>query len=190
MLTIKHEVVYLDERHLAVANEFADQRCKDTDLYRKRGGFKRIDIITGALGEMGVYKFLKLKGVKLSKPDFTIHDVKSKSYSADMQTDKLDNLHIKSQNMESAKLYGISYLMQKTDPVINKPGSKDYIVLTLVDIDKLKVTIYGIIKIKQIIKRKLLGEPKIEWLRKTKCAVYLEDLKVLPAKQRWRLLKN
>ena len=119
MLKLKNEKVYLDSRHLTVANEFADKRCQNVGLYQMRGGFKRSDIIVGALGEMAVYKYLKLKGVKLDKPDFSIYENGCKTYVADMLTKGGAALHVKSQSLESAKLYGLSYLMQKKRSSVN-----------------------------------------------------------------------
>jgi len=185
-VNIKKEVVQLAKQHLLIARQFADLRTGDTALYSKRGGFKYDDLVCGALGELGAFKFLKDKGFKVGKPDFTLHTVKNKSYNADL-FDKQGNLfHVKAQTVKSAALYGRSYLFQKNDPIIRNPGDADYVVPCLVDMDNLSVEIYGIIKASDVING-YLGEPRLPQLRNTKVAVYLDTLLDMPVAIRWRL---
>ncbi len=191
-MKIKKEYIYLDKRHLVVAQEFLQARVTDCSEYKRRGGFKEIDILCGALGEMGVYKFLKSKGVKLSKPDFTIYDAGQKSYAADLTTKEGLQLHVKSQTTDSARLYGHSYLLQKNDPIVRNEKRKflkdHFLVPTMVDVESLCVTIYGTVPMNLIHKKSLFGECKVPFLNKTKRAIYLEDLKRLTSKSRWKLL--
>lgn len=185
-MKIKKEVIQLEQRHVDLATQFAEDRTNGgVELYRRRGGFKTIDIVTGALGEMAVYKFLKKAGYKTNKPDFTIHEVGKKSYSADLVSDCGLHFHVKSQNLESAKRYEPSYLLQRTDSLIKSPQKDHLLVPTIVDLDNSIVEIYGTIPVTKIVENDLLGECKIEWLRKTKVAIYLEDLKTLSSKIRW-----
>ena len=158
---LKEEIIYLDKRHLKIAEQFANERCGEPNtLYKIRGGFKRTDIITGALGEMGVYKFAKYNcGLAVSKPDFTIHDVKSKSYAADLSTGCGKFYHVKAQNLASQQAYGASWLMQRKDRILNDPEPFHYIVPTLVDIENLSVTVYGAMPVDKIVEYGLIGLP-------------------------------
>lgn len=188
-MNIKKEIVKLDKKHLDLAKSFAEDRANGgVEMYRRRGAFKKLDIVTGALGEMAVYKLLKSKGLNTNKPDFTIHDTHRKSYAADIVSKDGLKFHVKSQNLESAQRYEPSYLLQRTDPLIKKPDSNDYLVPAIVDVDNLEVEIYGTIPMEEIVKNKLLGECKVEWLRRTKVAIYLKDLKSINSKKRWKCL--
>jgi hypothetical protein len=188
-MNIKKEIIRLEDKHLDLANEFAEARTGGgVDLYKKRGGFKKVDIVTGALGEMAVFKLLKSVGYDTNKPDFTIHDTSKKSYSADLVSSEGLKFHVKSQNLESATRYEPSYLLQRTDPIIKNPDKNDFLVPVIVNLDTLEVEIYGTIPMEEIVKQELLGECKVEWLRKTKVAIYLKDLKSINSKKRWKCL--
>ncbi len=89
---------------------------------------------------------------------------------------------------ESEAKYGQSWVMQRTDPVINKPRDIDYLVPCVTNLETLEVTIYGVMKFTDIVNSDLVGEMAIAWLQKTKRALYLEDLKTLSAKKRWNLV--
>lgn len=156
------------------ANKFADERTS-TDLYKKRGGFKRDDIVNGALAEIGAYKLLIEHGYDVAKPDFTIHSKGKKSYDADL-TDGSSHFHIKGQSLSSVERYGKSWLMQRKDPILSNPKQKHYLVPSVVDTERMIVYIYGIIPIKSIVEKELLSECKLEWFRKYKVALYLDQM--------------
>ena len=171
---IDKQVIKLSKRDLTRAQKFASKRADSTDLYKRRGGFKIQDIVIGALGEIGAYEYLRRQGYAPSRPDFNIYEVKSKSFNADMMCASGAKFHVKSQGLRSAKLYGNSYLMQRSDKCVKCPDEFDLMIPTMVDLDKLEVTVYGIIPFDSI----TFGECKLEWLRKTKVAIYLADLGV------------
>lgn len=167
---------------------FADLRSVDSDLYKKRGNFKREDIVTGALAEIAVYKLLRSYNIKVGEPDFAIYEKGLKSFDCDL-TDGKRKFHVKGQTTKSASLYGESWLMQKTDPVLNKNESGHYLIPTNVDLETNEVTIFGIYNIKTIRDSDCIGEPKIEWLRRNKVAIYNDHLEGLMTESaKWSLL--
>lgn len=169
-------------------NQFADLRMKDVKLYKERGGFKRDDVLSGALAEVGTYRAALSRLEGLSKPDFNIYEAKDKTYKSDLYTDRY-NLHVKSQTKESAERYGTSWLMQRTDPILKDPKSLHYLVLTVVDLDTNVVEMMGCIPIKTIVSYDLLGECSLKWFRKYKIAIYWKDIrKELKINQRWSIL--
>ena len=116
------------------AEKFADERsATDTSLYKRRGAFKRDDILIGALGEIAAYNLLKEKGYRVDKPDFSIHDHIKKSYNADLKDDKRF-FHVKAQSTVSAKRYGNSWLFQKSDHLTQKGINNHYLVPCEVDL--------------------------------------------------------
>lgn len=187
MNRLKSKEIQLTKRDLKKAEDFAKAReSHDVSKYHSRGAFKTVDLVTGALGELAVYKLLK-DTIKVSKPDFSLYEVRNKSFAADLQGENGELFHCKGQTMESVNRYGASWLMQKRDKVINNPSELDYMIPCVVDLDTLKVNIYGIIKYQDILDNDLLGECKVEWLRRTKKAIYLDDLKKLNCKKRWNI---
>lgn len=183
------ETIFTTKADQKKARAFAKERTKDNALYQKRGGFKEEDIISGALAECAVYKLLKSNGVDVAKPDFTIHSKGKKSYDADL-SDGLHHFHVKGQTLESKKRYGASWIMQRTDPIINKPERLHYLVPCTVDIETGRVEIYGIMSILSLVQNKCIGECKLEWFRKYKVALYLDHIEgILSKAARWGTIK-
>jgi len=184
------ETIFATKNDQKLARAFAKQRSKDNALYEKRGGFKVEDIISGALAELAVYKLLKSNGIKVAKPDFTIHSKGQKSYDADL-SDGLHHFHVKGQTLESKKRYGASWIMQRKDPIINKPERMHYLVPCTVCIDTGRVEIYGVMSILSLVQNACIQECKLEWFRKYKVALYLDHIEnVLSKTARWGNLKS
>jgi len=166
---------------------FVHKRKQDNELYKKRGGFKDIDLWTGALGEVGAYYYLKDKGLDVNYPDFEIYDQKSKSYDADIRSNS-KFFHIKAQNLESQKRYGDSYLLQRYDKIVRKKIKNHYLIFCRVDVDKREVTILGTPSVSSIHNNDLWDECKYYLFRATKVALYLKDIKEkLKGSQLWRI---
>jgi len=183
------ETIFLSKMAIDKAKKFAEARVNDNvDLYKKRGGFKKIDLVAGALAELAVYKLLKLNGIPVGKPDFTIHNVGKKSFNADL-TDGYYNFHVKGQTLESKALYGASWIMQRTDPIINSPELLHYMVPCTVCTETGRVEIYGIMSMTTLVQNGCIGECKNEWFKKTKVALYLDHIEgVLTRNARWGFL--
>lgn len=158
--------------------DFANKRIEGSAaLYKYRGESKtskmKEDCIYGCLGEWGVYKFLRSKGIEVSKPDMKIYTTRRKSYDADLKTSK-SKVHVKSQGEESANKYGHSWLLQRSDKVVKEPKNNDYFAFTKVC--GKEVEILGFVKASDLADFDLYGECKVPFFRKTKVALYLDDI--------------
>jgi hypothetical protein len=157
-----------------IAEFFADEREGNTSLYKRRGGFKREDIVAGAMGEIAAYLWLQQKGYEVGNPDFTIH--KKKSYGADL-SDGEYFFHVKTQTTQSVEKYGESWILQKTDKLVSVPTAKHYLLLCVVHIDTGEVEIKSCVSGTILASKKAWGKPRLEWFQKTKVALYLADIK-------------
>lgn len=150
------------------------------DLYTYRGEQRQDkmieDCIIGTVGEWGAYKFLKSKGIKVSKPDMKIYENRRKSFAADLISEDAI-YHVKSQGKASSAKYGHSWLMQRHDKVVNKPADNEYFIFT--EVDGRDVNILAVLKCKDLSDNGLYSECKVPFYRKTKVAIYLDDLKNL-----------
>jgi hypothetical protein len=172
------------------AEKFTDLRCgEDQSLYKNRGGFKREDILVGALGEIAVSKYLQALGFAVNDPDFAIYEKGKKSFDCDL-TDGNRLFHVKCQSRWSAKKYGKSWLLQRRDPLVNKPTSKDYVIPCVVDLDTNSVNIWGVISFKAIVKNGKVGECAVHQLRNSKVALYLNELTELSSSIRWGVINR
>jgi hypothetical protein len=185
------ETIFLTKADMKRARKFAKARVDDnTELYSKRGGFKEEDIVSGAMAEIGVYKLLKDHEIEVGKPDFTIHEVRKKSFDPDL-TDGIHHFHVKGQTLESKQKYGASWIMQRTDPIITRPKLMHYLVPCTVHIETGRVEVYGIMSIKSLVQNGCIGECKVEWFRKTKVALYLDHIEgILSDKARWGIFRK
>lgn len=185
---MNYKTVKITNKDLEIAYEFADARSKDIKLYQKRGSFKLSDITTGALAELAVYKVLKKAGFNVCKPDFEIYDKSKKSFKADM-TDGKRHFHVKGQQRHSAEIYGCSWLMQRTDPIINRPEKGHYMIPCVVDEENMEVFIYGCIPLISLVNENCVGECTVPSFRRTKVALYLHDIATnLTTSRRWGIL--
>jgi len=191
MTTSQVQTIYLSKVDQKKAKQFAALRVAENQaLYEKRGGFKKEDIISGAMAELAVYKVLKAHGSNVGKPDLTIHTTRQKSYDADL-TDGKFHFHVKGQTLESKSKYGASWIMQRKDPIINDTKLCHYLVPCTVCVDTGRVEIYGIMSIRSLVAQGCIGECKLEWFRKTKVALYLDHIEgILSKHARWGFLKK
>ena len=78
------------------------------------------------MGECAAHEFLKQEGfIPSREPDFEIYKSKKKSWLSDMECNGVP-VHIKSQEMWSAKKYGYSWMFQLSS---SRPDGEDYDVL-------------------------------------------------------------
>jgi hypothetical protein len=169
---------------------FAHAREESSSLYKKRGGFKSEDIVSGAMGEIAVYKLLKKNGHTLRKPDFEIYDRRNKSFDSDLRSGN-KHFHVKSQTTKSAEQYGKSWLCQRNDPLFKNEGYNHYLVTTVVDLDKNTVEVLGFFPMFSVLKKNLIGECKVPWFQKTKVALYHDQLSEgITEYQRWRVINE
>ena len=168
--------VHLTKELRILAELFADKREKDSSFYKKRGGFKRRDIVAGAMGEIGACILLRRMGYPVINPDFGIHGRGKKSYSADI-TDGEFCFHVKSQSFKSREKYGESWILQRSDKLVSGPSCNDWLILNTVDLTNNVVHVEAIVKAKTLVERELVSECRINWFRATKVALYLDEIK-------------
>lgn len=148
---------------------------KSEALYRSRGELRtskiRSDIVTGALAEFAVFKYLTDKGQPCSPPDLSILEVRNKSFAADLMSGDV-HVHVKSQTIESANKHGTSFLFQKTDKILSTPSETALMAFCIVHPEN--VEIKAIVKVLDIVEANLLDKPKVFIYQQSKNAIYLD----------------
>jgi hypothetical protein len=162
---------------------FANKRMEGSkSLYAYRGESNmskmKEDIVIGTFGEFGVYDYMVSKNYDCSDPDLKIYEKRKKSFDADLVSGEI-NIHIKSQGVSSAKRYGNSWLLQRSDSLVKNPSDKDLICFTSVNLDTREVIILGFIWAKDIVDNDRFAECKVWKYRTTKVALYFKDLEDL-----------
>lgn len=183
-------IIKLTKKDMEKAEAFTRMRCgQNADLYKRRGGFKPQDILIGALAELGVHRLLKQHGIRASEPDFAVYGTRGKSFNSDLHT-KTKDFHIKGQSLESAKKYGASWLMQRTDPLFRLEESGHFLVPCNVDLERKEVVCHGIFAFSTLLAFEdvVFSECAIPSFRRTKRALYLENLDIISDKARWSIL--
>ena len=169
---------------------FADARCAENqDLYKRRGGFKRDDIVIGAMAEIAVYKTLRDAGIKVKRPDFKIYGKGEKSFESDLSDGKR-HYHVKGQSVASAMRYGHSWLMQRSDPLVKAPKLNHYLVPTAVSLQDNMVMILGFPSFTALHYAHAFSDCSVPMFNRTKTAIYLESLHFLSNKALWCGLKH
>jgi len=138
------------------------------------------DIYVGKVGEQLVHDYLKKYDPTITEPDYKVYKPREKTWAPDMHTDTY-NVHVKTQSIESSNKYGISWILQYDDAgkhrdkhLVN-PQDNDLQVFTLVDVIKKHFHICAVIPIKFMVEH-LLDLPKLDYLQKTKRAVYYKRI--------------
>jgi hypothetical protein len=170
--------VYINSKHSAKIMRFAEQVSMTTnysDCNQTNYNLKVYQHYIGKLGELAVFLYLRQEGYNITEPDFKIYQSKDKSWDSDL---KINDLHIsiKTQDIESAKRFGLSWTFQHI-----KNGRKDFtikenpiVIPTLYDnfyYNKIRIIIFPSIEMKNI----KFGEPKKESLKGKKLVMYAED---------------
>lgn len=142
----------------------------------------RIQVADGKMGELLAQRYLRACGHNCTDPDFQIYDAAHKSFDADFHVNGFP-VHCKSQNADSAKRYGLSWMFQKGgqgwghyDPALETPTDKA--VFVQVDHKKRVGTIYGPFTMGDLIPK--FRDPKLARLRGIKTCIYAEDLEDVP----------
>jgi len=184
MKPVENVIIHLDDEEIDECKHFAAARLSGSKaLYQRRNGgsTEKImsDIVAGAMGEIAIYKYFKSLGYNISQPDFNVYSKRSKSFDADMTIGHIE-IHCKTQCWDSRKRYGNSWILQNSetqgqDKLFRNRDDGDYIAMAGINADD-TVTILGVMPLKLIFDNDLIGECKVEWLRRHKSALYLKDL--------------
>jgi len=158
-------------------HEFAEaQYVTSRATYARRGQANRDTIIRqieqGKIAELMVYHHLRKK-FNVDEPDFNIYKGKKKSFAADL-TDGFLRFHIKGQDDESARRYGISWVFTPSDPLVTKPMAQDIMVLVLLKNDTVKIE--GFLSALTAKEQNLYEDPKLERLRGHKVVLYMKRI--------------
>lgn len=130
---------------LSNATEYQNRQCllfasysvaTSINEYKKRNQLDvkkiELDIYNGKLAEFMVYNYLVSKGRILASPDLNIYQKYQKSYDSDLCVNGV-KIHVKSH--VSNKLYPVSWLFQKNDPLIIT-HNEDYLALVVFKFNK------------------------------------------------------
>lgn len=169
-------IIKYGKRLLNKCEKFATKRITGSaHLYKYRGESRQDkmidDIKIGCLGEWAVYKHLQQLGYDPSEPDMKIYEKRRKSFDADIYCDEIE-VHVKSQGVKSAKRYGNSWLVQRSDKLVSEPKDNQIFAFTNVNLETMKVTIIGYCWAKDMI----YGECKVWSYQKTKKAIYIREI--------------
>ena len=165
---------------LGKVEEFAYKRINGSKaLYEYRGESNiskmEEDIMVGTLGEYAIYQLLRQQGHKCTKPDLKIYEKRKKSFDQDLIADDF-KIHVKSQSLKSEKRYGRSFLFQRSDKLLTKPDTNDFLAITNVDLVNREVNVIGFINVPVMVKLGLIGECSVPRFRTTKVAIYIDDI--------------
>jgi hypothetical protein len=186
-------IVPISEDLIDKAIEFADKSVesnKDRYARRNQTDVDKIiqDIRVGKIGEEIVYNHLISKIPNLSKPDYNIYDKFNKSWDSDLKDgDSSIKIGVKSQNIFSANLYGVSWVFQFNNnknfdcdkEVFKEESDNNFIAFVSLNIPKRNAEVRGIVKTQFLHDNKLFKDMKKEQLKGNKVAVYWEDLEKL-----------
>lgn len=140
----------------------------------------KYQIIIGKLGELGAKKWLEDLGEKCSEVDFEITE--NKTYAPDLMINEEIHCHVKSQDLNSARTFGLSWTFQFSGNGIGHTDSRifedynenDVVIFCLVNGSL--VYIKAKIPVKKIHELDLFKEPRKESLAGIKKVVYFEDI--------------
>lgn len=165
--------IFLTDEQKFAAGEFS-QKVLSTNLSeysrRKQTNVSLIksQIYEGKLAEFAVCDYFnKFTQLQCGAPDLNIYEKGQKSFAADLVLKNGTNVHVKSQNLESVKRYGKSWICQKNDPLVKNPSPHDMVVFCLFCGEFVEIVSLENAK---VIK---WGEPKLDKLKGNKVAYYL-----------------
>ena len=168
-------------------NQFARKQVETSmSQYRRRNQTnpERIvaQIIDGKLGELYACKEMRKKGFVCTDPDFEIYASRNKSFDADLYCNGRP-VHVKSQNIDSAKRYGASWVFQaggvgfgNRDPCLDN-SQDDMCVFVTVDHKNQSAAVLGPFNINDV--RPHMKDPRLAYLKGIKKCIYLKDIEHL-----------
>jgi len=151
----------------------------DTGYYANRKQFnneKRIkDQIIGKIAEICAYKYLTIKNIDVSFPDFAIYKRTGKNWNCDLKSQDYE-FHIKSQSIEQGKRYGVSWIFENSDKTVFKNISDNgYVCFVSIDLNNRVGEIRAVVNLQDLHKHQLFQKPQLSYLT-TKSAVYFDQL--------------
>lgn len=159
--------MYIDFDLLCNISEYAKKHLESSKhLYLKRKQNKdKIfqNILSGKIAEYNAYFYLREKNYSLIPPDLEIYNNKNKSHDSDLYIPEKDiHIHVKSINLNNCKIYGNTFLIEKTDPLYKSPKPNHY---------------YMVMK-----QRDFINYDVFKWIRSDKC-IFSDPINNLPTKK-------
>jgi len=140
-------------------------------------------ITDGKMGEIIAARYLRNNGFDCNNPDFEIYSSRKKSFEADLfcgQGNTKQNVHVKTQNSQSAARYGSSWVFQAggagyghSDPCLGT-SNDDWCVFVTLDCNDESASIVGPLCMTDV--HQHFKDPKLSHLVGIKKCVYLEDI--------------
>lgn len=156
---------FAEKCYLTNTDEYSKRNQKNFDKVKK-------DIAIGKIAEFGVYFIFLEQGITdISIPDISIYNKNKKSFNADLTCNKI-NLHIKTQTVDAAKKFGVSWLFQKNDPLVIRPQDNDYFIGTEYNEENFEVKILLSKKAKDL----KYDKPVLEKLFSKTCVYWKNNL--------------
>jgi len=165
-------LIELDQITIDKCMKFALE-CVGTNKYYASRGQSNVDKITndifvGKCGEFASYFLLKSKFKDVIEPDVEIYRGGRKTHSADLEADGF-KFSVKTQTLDSVKLYGMSWLMEKTAV----PKFEGHHFILCLEVERGCILIQNVVEYNDIVS--VLAEPRLKHL-KSKCAFYYNDI--------------
>lgn len=172
------QIIHLPPEAIVRAQTFANA-VTDTvdyqDSHQTRKKKIQDDHFVSKLGEEAVRSVFETRGCIVQGPDYTIYEMRQKSWVADLKINTLD-VAVKTQRRSAANRYGLSWTFQdsprRRDPILSL--SEAWVCLVVYEDLKPdhECVVYPLRKIKQLI----FEPPRLRRLVGKKQAVYLETL--------------
>ena len=177
--------IVLNDDEIREAQQFADEVVSTVSSYYRDRGQSNIDNIKkqtfiGKLGEYGARSWLLLQGYQCSDINLTV--TYNKTFDADLILNNGIKCHVKSQDLESANRFGISWTFQfsgqggghRDKEIFDNYDLEDRVVFCLVQSPV--VYICAQVYVSQLHEMSLFGLPKKESLRGIKKVVYYDSI--------------
>jgi hypothetical protein len=123
------------------------------------------DIFFGKTAEFMVYNYLNQKQKNPTTPDLNIYSATKKSFDADISTENA-KIHVKSHKVNNN--FPVSWVFQKSDPLITHKDENNYLALVVLD----NINYMYIINVNDAV----FKEPLKESLKNNKVCIYEKDL--------------
>jgi len=174
--------IYFTDEDLRRCAVFSEEQ--DSGHYGNRNQFnaktKQRQIFIGKLGEVVAWRALRS-----SEPDFEIYPPRKKNWKPDLQGNGFE-FHVKSQEAEDAKKYGLSWTFQLSDAkgkggkdleIFKDHDGKSMIVFVGINYAEGYGKILAVIAGRKLFDLKLFRDPKLPHLIGIKKVIYFDDLK-------------
>jgi hypothetical protein len=172
------KVIPLQASWVIKARAFAKKVVKTTyypDSHQTNLQKIELDHFLSKLGEEAVKQVFEDLGQAVIGPDYNVYQAKQKSWQSDLVVNSIA-LAVKTQSTSAAKRYSVSWIFQASstryDSILKHPEA--WVCFVTYDQHQQSCSVYPPYQLKDL----HFKEPKLEYLKSSKKAVYLEDLPI------------